>query len=224
MRLMKVDPVTHRVQILEDISRSIRDQGKSLTVGFDWQRGIANLAVIADAGGRNNDSLRIYEIGPDSRFLTLNNPSGRIDAGAHDNLNIILSAEYYDEECTLDMGLLINHNARGDAGQVQVTFHVDPNSEIDNKAPLPLVFGLDQAYPNPFNAETRIGYTLDRTSFTRLAIYDVTGRLVDVLVDGEMPVGRHMVSFNAEGLASGIYFYRIDAGDRFEVKRMVLLR
>ncbi|HHE46423.1 MAG TPA: T9SS type A sorting domain-containing protein, partial [Bacteroidetes bacterium] len=223
MRLVKVDPTTHRARIAGDISQSIRDRGKSLTVGFDWDQGVANMAAIADAGDRN-DSLRIYEIGPDTRFLKVNNPAGRISAGNGTSLNLIMSAEYYDEERTLEMGLEINHNARGDAGFVPITFHVDPSSDIEETPSLPMVFGLEHAYPNPFNAETRIGFTIERTAPARLAVYDVSGRLVAVLVDGEITAGRHMVSFNADKLASGIYFYRIDSGDMFDVKRMVLLR
>ena len=224
MRIVKINPETRKYMIVGDISRHIRDNGKGLTIGFDWQRGITSLAAISDAGGQLDDSLRIYEAGPDSRFLSIDNPTGIVPPDGSMNLNLSFSANDYEFEDTLRMGLLIEHNARGDAGLIPITFIIDNETSVEDNDELPLEFGLEQAYPNPFNSLTRIGYSLEKTSFTRLSVYDITGRLVDVLVEDEIPNGRHFVTFDAGKLASGIYFYRLETGERKEVKRMVLLR
>jgi hypothetical protein len=88
----------------------------------------------------------------------------------------------------------------------------------------PLVTRLDGNYPNPFNPHTVIRYQLSVFGTTRLAVYDILGREVAVLVDGPMPAGIHTVTFNASGFASGVYVYRLEAGSQTFTRRMTLLK
>ena len=76
-------------------------------------------------------------------------------------------------------------------------------------------------YPNPFNPETRITYTLKNPSSVKITVYDRLGREVQTLVDEFQPAGEHYAVFNASGLPSGVYFYRIKTSDRVEVRKMV---
>ena len=131
---------------------------------------------------------------------------------------------YLKDFSTYSVGLRINHNASGEAKLVLIDFLINSNSEDELNPPMPHEFSLDQAYPNPFNSVTRIGYTVDIAGNISLKIYDLTGRLVTVLVDGEMPVGNHNVLFKPDKLASGIYFYCLESSERSIVRRMVLLR
>jgi hypothetical protein len=89
---------------------------------------------------------------------------------------------------------------------------------------LPLAFDLDQNHPNPFNPATVIPYTLPRTAWVRLSVYDVGGRLVATLVNGEQTVGKHQAVFDGSGLASGIYIYTLTAGDYTASGKMALLK
>ena len=97
-------------------------------------------------------------------------------------------------------------------------------------APTPAVFALYRNVPNPFNPTTRIEYELPRPGVVTLHIYDATGRLVRVLVDGvHQQAGGHSVGFDGRSdsgrrLASGVYFYHIQAGGISQVRRMVLLK
>lgn len=79
-------------------------------------------------------------------------------------------------------------------------------------------------YPNPFNPNTTISYTLKDKSSVRLTVYDRLGREVKVLVDETQNAGTHTVEFNATNLPSGIYFYRIIANDKTEVKKMIFAK
>ena len=81
-----------------------------------------------------------------------------------------------------------------------------------------------QNYPNPFNPSTMIEYTLAKESFVRLKIYDVLGREIKTLVDEKESVGKHTVQFDASGLTSGIYFYRITAGGFSQSQKMILIK
>jgi hypothetical protein len=85
-------------------------------------------------------------------------------------------------------------------------------------------YGLEQNYPNPFNPTTLIQYTLPNEGIVTLTIYDVLGREVRILINGYQEAGNHSIYFDASGLESGIYFYRLEAGHNFtSVRKMVLL-
>jgi len=88
----------------------------------------------------------------------------------------------------------------------------------------PNLFALFQNYPNPFNPTTRISFQLAARAKTTLRIYDLLGREVETLVDGEMDAGAHEVSFDATRFASGVYFYRLRAGNFEATKKLVLLK
>ena len=88
----------------------------------------------------------------------------------------------------------------------------------------PVSFNLYQNYPNPFNPLTRIYYELPENSYVRLSVYDILGREVKSLVDEEIPRGKHESDWNASGLPSGVYFYKMEAGNYTQTKKMVLLK
>jgi PKD repeat protein len=85
-------------------------------------------------------------------------------------------------------------------------------------------FTLNQNYPNPFNPETVISWQLATGSHVSLTVYDVVGQKVAILVDELKPAGAHAVRFDASGLASGIYYYHIQAGIYQEINKMVLMK
>ncbi len=88
----------------------------------------------------------------------------------------------------------------------------------------PRSFTLLQNYPNPFNPTTAISYQLSAGSEVSLKVYDILGRLVVTLVQGRQSAGTYRVTFNAKGLTSGVYFYRLEAGDRSLTRKMVVLK
>ncbi len=85
-------------------------------------------------------------------------------------------------------------------------------------------FTLKQNYPNPFNPSTTIEFTLPQSNFVSLKIYTILGEEVAQLINSEIGAGTHQVQFDASNLTSGIYFYRISAGQFVSVKKMILLK
>lgn len=79
-------------------------------------------------------------------------------------------------------------------------------------------------YPNPFNPVTKIAFILAKNTFVKIKVYDMLGREVKVLVNGMMNAGTHAVEFNASNLASGIYVYKMEAGEFKSVKKMMLIK
>ena len=98
----------------------------------------------------------------------------------------------------------------------------------DAEPSVPGEFALEQNYPNPFNPSTQITFHVPSAARVRLTVFDLLGREVAVLLDEDRPAGIHRATWNASGMASGVYFYRLDAhsanGGFADVKRMLLLR
>ena len=88
----------------------------------------------------------------------------------------------------------------------------------------PRAYQLCQNYPNPFNPSTRITFSLPSVSDVTLRVLTLTGQQVDLLVQGTLPAGIHQVQWVPRGLASGIYFYRLAAGDKVVTRKMTMLK
>ena len=89
---------------------------------------------------------------------------------------------------------------------------------------VPSSFALESNYPNPFNPTTTIPFALPSSSEVTLAVYDLLGRRVAVLVEGPMAAGRHEVRFEADHFSSGVYLVRMQSGSFSEVRRMTLVK
>ncbi|TKJ41669.1 hypothetical protein CEE37_03630 [candidate division LCP-89 bacterium B3_LCP] len=89
---------------------------------------------------------------------------------------------------------------------------------------IPETYSLEQNYPNPFNPLTTISFALPEAGRVQLAVYNMLGRQVAQLVNGYRGAGCHVFTFDGSGLSSGIYFYRIEAGDFTAVRKMVLVK
>jgi photosystem II stability/assembly factor-like uncharacterized protein len=85
-------------------------------------------------------------------------------------------------------------------------------------------FKLFQNYPNPFNPTTTIEFSMTQSGLVNLVVYNILGERVNVLINEERTAGKHSIQFNANHLASGIYFYRLQAGSFIETKKMILLK
>ena len=129
------------------------------------------------------------------------------------------------EEITIEKLILIDINRQKIVENEVVIIYGPPPS-------LPLDFILYQNYPNPFNSTTTIEYSLPKKSNVILKVYDVLGTEIAILIDEEKNRGNYSITFNATGLTSGVYFYRIQAGDPstgsgqvfVETKKMILLK
>jgi photosystem II stability/assembly factor-like uncharacterized protein len=89
---------------------------------------------------------------------------------------------------------------------------------------IPDRFSLSQNYPNPFNPSTKISYDLPLSGFVKLMIYDVMGKVVQTLVNQKQNAGTYEVNWDASSFPSGVYFYKLQAGDFVETKKLVLIK
>lgn len=102
----------------------------------------------------------------------------------------------------------------------------DPTVDVQEQGEaVPEAFSLAQNFPNPFNPSTQITFTLARASKVTLEVYDILGRQVATLINGDLrSAGRHEMQFTAAGLASGVYFYRLSADQKVATMKMMLVR
>lgn len=89
---------------------------------------------------------------------------------------------------------------------------------------VPNVYTLSQNYPNPFNPTTSIVFDLPQNGFTTLIVYDITGRIVETLVNQNLARGTYKVTVDGSKLSSGVYYYKLSSGDFFDTKKFVLVK
>ncbi len=98
------------------------------------------------------------------------------------------------------------------------------SKEIEAEVNTPLRFALNQNYPNPFNPVTVIEYQLPVDNYVTLKVYDIIGDEIITLVNGNLKAGIHTVSFDANNLSNGVYFYKLTCGTNTQMKKMILLK
>lgn len=111
-----------------------------------------------------------------------------------------------------------------DSVVVQFVAEVVMGTSIDPDVAIATEFMLHQNYPNPFNPSTQVSFSLPFASHVDLAVYDVMGRRVMKLMDGNAPAGSHTVTIDAKSLPSGVYMYVIRAGEYFASRKMTLIK
>ncbi len=142
--------------------------------------------------------------------------------GAGIKKGVHTSVKRYIPDIVPTIGTLLNFPTPVVSG-VSMSEILDPSTGVED-AVLPEEFILEQNFPNPFNPETVIRYALPNAGFVKGVVYDITGREVSTLVNGEMPAGVHEAVFNASGLSSGVYFARFSTAGRSSMIKMILLR
>lgn len=140
---------------------------------------------------------------------------------------IIINPGGQNEETNTITGfgsLLLQSPLQFDHSAGELIVHLVPVGVEDNPEGIPTEYSLSQNYPNPFNPTTSIRYSIPELSFVNIKIFDVLGSEIETLVNEEKSIGNYEVNFDASKLATGIYFYRIKAGQFVETKKMVLIK
>ncbi len=204
------------------------DDGRIRALNLDGNGLSGNIpSGLGNMGGLQRLSLR-------ENNLTGSIPSGMSNLKNLDSLN--LADNYLTgtiPESFIDLSLTLFHI--GGTNTLTVPSSLIPwynsISNTDTEAPtasepaeLPATLTLGGNYPNPFNPATTIEYALPATDHVRLAVYDMAGRTVSVLVDGVRIQGQHAVRFNAYGLPAGTYVYRLQAAGTTRIRKMTLVK
>lgn len=191
---------------------------QSVTYPVDFVGAISS----ADYDGDNDMDLAITCSGGYSINIYSNNGEGTFqyegNYGVGYNPSSIFSADF-DGDNDYDLAVA---NAYSD--NVSILINLSNNTDIPyENIPVPDKFSL-YSYPNPFNAFTIIEYSLPSASNVTITIYNILGRRVETLVQGQQQAGHHRAIWDASNHSSGLYIYRIKAGENSETRKMLLLR
>lgn len=175
-----------------------------------------NLGDLTNADATDDGGNRIFNNGNrDTLFALYNNSTSRIMAqnnfwgsGNPDSVAMVIVD-------SSDIASL------GKVNYVPFWNDIRINSVPDERR-TPVAFTLHQNYPNPFNPSTTVPFSLNAGAWVTLRVFDVLGRVVSTLADGEYEAGEHLVRWDAAGMPTGVYFYRISSGGRSGTGRMVL--
>ena len=123
--------------------------------------------------------------------------------------------------------VVANDTTAPNSGIIQTdgaTWSISGAVGVEDEDQIPTQYSLSQNYPNPFNPSTTIHFSVPSSEFVTLKVFDVLGNEVATLVNEEKLAGTYEINFNADGLSSGIYFYKLHAGSFVETKKMILIR
>jgi agmatine/peptidylarginine deiminase len=130
---------------------------------------------------------------------------------------------YYYISATSVSGKTVNKPLPAPRGNIQFLV-TNLTGVVQNNNNVPGKFALYQNYPNPFNPVTKIKFDIQKLSYVSLKIYDITGREVSALVNSQMAPGSYSYVLNASHMASGVYFYRLQANGFTDIKKMILIK
>jgi hypothetical protein len=197
--------------------------GACFTTEWDPSLGIFFGQVQGNTGTSSADLVQGYEITPYSNWLIIDPMSGILTPAQNTDLNIMidLRGPSIVNDTTYQASIGVENNSP-DTPVIPVTVNVGATGTDDEV--VPFRFALHQNYPNPFNAKTSINYTLDVQSEVKVEVYNLLGQKVETLTEGLKPAGNHNLVWDASEVASGIYYYKLTAGDRVEIKSMTLMK
>jgi len=211
VRFMKLPPQLPVIKL----SRSVIDFG-SVDPGSNNEQTfkVSNLNT-----GRSD--LVISNITIDDSNFRINDTSGVIVIGGEKNFIVTFSP--FKTNTTFAGQLRIYSNA-ADVVTIRLEGNTNPVSIISESDIPALDYGLSLNYPNPFNPTTTIKFALPKSSKVLLSVYNLSGEEIIHLLDEEKNAGYHKVIWDASGFTSGLYFYRLQAGDFVQTRKMVLLK
>jgi hypothetical protein len=169
---------------------------------FDWTKvGYANQYLL--------------QISNDSTFLHVNLSTSTSDTVIN-LFGFLAGSEYYWQ--------VQASNVIGSGPWSNVSSFYASLTDVKEKGGLPKEFSLSQNYPNPFNPSTKIEFALPQRAQTRIIVYDVLGREIETLVNEELQAGNYEINVDASNFTSGVYFYRIQAGNFVQTRKMIFMK
>ncbi len=180
------------------------------------------LVMVNDYLNRHGDRVDVWQMGTYKGWMSMNEMEGSVNPQSQRDLVLTLnSAGMFP--ATYDGILRFSHTARGGEADIPVVMHVyDPNNEVSGESDnVPIKFDIETVYPNPFNSTTLIRYALPAPGFAKLVVFDIAGREIEVLHEGELNTGRYTSELNAQNWSSGVYLVQLQT--KSEVKTVKVM-
>ena len=170
-----------------------------------------------------HDRFRVYLLNNTIGWMSVSTPSFCVPGGGQRLVSVnfevagLIPAIYHAR-------LSLANSVIDTVATIPVTLVIEGSPAGDSPPELPSEFALYQNYPNPFNPTTEISFDLPLSTTVELSIYNTLGQRVATLLDQPLSAGRHLALWDAAHAASGVYLYRIRAGNFIATQKMILLR
>ncbi|REL24161.1 T9SS C-terminal target domain-containing protein [Rhodohalobacter sp. SW132] len=149
---------------------------------------------------------------------------GVVQPGSTQSVDLVFNAVDVESGSYETVLLLRSNDPNNPVFELPISAEIEMATSAQTETDLPNRISLKQNYPNPFNPSTRIQFRLNESSDVRLDVFNVAGQRVATLVDGMMSAGSHEQTFNASGLSSGVYFYRLQTPKESLTRQMILVK
>lgn len=201
-----------------ELEEGDRAGGFELVLNWDTRR----WTMVSVIQNSNGDRIALFDAGPNLAWLTVDPENGVVLSQAQQECTLTISAEQLEgQDYSADMVIL--HNAAGEEIRIPITLNVDPEVALVSDD-TPVGYGLSDIYPNPSNGISIVRFSLPRSGYVRLAIWDNAGRLVTNILDERLPAGSYQETFAAADLPSGIYFVRLESVGGITIRKFALLK
>lgn len=224
-RLYQANPETGQVQYTANLDASPDDipaDGLFVTRSYfpaEWTL----------IGMINNDILRyirIWHLGFMTSWLSLEPESGQIPPGEDDVVILSFDSDGFDHGTDIETAVILENNGRTPQLEIPVILRVRNGAVVDpgSTPNLPGSFYVNEIYPNPFNSNAKITFSLPKTDLLRVSLHDLQGREIRLIVDGVYPPGEFSLTVSSDQLASGIYLLVFEAGNNRQIRKLTVLR
>lgn len=219
--LFGFNPLNEDVQLLADLTMNGNDRPTGIDVSSRWNSSVWTL--ITSVSNADGDRIIVHELDPNTTWLNYSPIEGTLAAGEDTTMHIRVEAGLRPVD-RYWLVLEYRHNAYPGFQEIPIVMQISEQSGVILDAQVPDRFTLEQNWPNPFNSATTIRYSLEQGSRAKLSVFDIQGRLIDVIQDGYQDAGTHRVTFDASNLPNGVYICRLENEIRSASRKMLLLR
>ena len=197
-------------------------------IALSYNPSIINIIDAKTITATKSFSLEMRNLSPGSINLYLQSSKGVVvDEGELVELSLVIKSNQTETtELKFDSVNVVDENSSqhkiSDLNNCKI--NVSPTGIIDEINSQPVDFSLYQNYPNPFNPSTKIRYEIPTESKVTIKIYNILGKEVETLFEGQRLPGKYLLEWNAKNYSSGVYFYNIKAGNFIQTKKMILIK
>jgi len=192
-----------------DIAKNIVNGEPGITIDHNYFGGAGGAAKF-----NGEDMGSNFINGGDPKFVSLTGLDFHVQSGS-----VLI-----DKGADLSSLFTTDKNGNTRSGAWDIGCYEYGSTQVSSVPVEPITFDLSQNYPNPFNPMTSIKYQIPKSSFVKISVYNILGVEVRTLVNEEQSVGSYEVKLDANGLSSGVYFYKIQAGEFVQSKKMLLTK
>ncbi len=219
--ISKLNPETGEIRVVTVLDGGVEDRGGEIeiTSQLDSRKWVMIAAMANPAGTR----ISVYDLGPNTTWLSFSPRSGHLDPQEESAFHLRLDATDLDEG-EYELILRFIHNAAGLRTDIPIQLTVDNEAAVGDLNEIPYQFSLSPAFPNPFNSTTLIRYSVADHGLTELALYDLSGRQVQLLESREFQPGNYTTTLSAENLPSGLYLLKLSSGTSHLSMKVALIR